>query len=88
MLLEEWLKPLGMSQAEFARQSGIPYRQLNAIVRERRGLTVMIALRLSRVLGMSVEFWLNMQQDWDLWHALRSPEGKRIAKLRPLRPSA
>ena len=42
------------------------------------------ALRLARVTGMSADFWLGLQQDWDLWHALRSDEAKEIERLKPL----
>jgi addiction module HigA family antidote len=88
MLLEEFLKPLGLSQNEFARRLGISFPRLNEIIREKRGVTVDTALRLARVLGTSEGFWLNMQQDWDLWHALRSPAAKQIAKLARIRKTA
>ena len=42
------------------------------------------ALRLSRVLGMSADFWLGLQQDWDLWRAMNSPEAKQIGCLKPI----
>ena len=42
------------------------------------------ALRLAQVTGMSADFWLGLQQDWDLWHALRSAEATAIARLKPL----
>jgi hypothetical protein len=42
------------------------------------------ALRLAQVTGMSADFWLGLQSDWDLWHALRSDDAKQIAKLEPL----
>ena len=89
MLLEEFLKPLGLSQSAFAVRIGVSFPRLNEIVRGRRGVTTDTALRLARVTGMSAEFWLGLQQDWDLWHALRSPAGRVIAKLQPLvRPAA
>ena len=46
------------------------------------------ALRLSRVLGMSADFWLGLQMDWDLWHAMRGKRAARIADLEPIRRSA
>lgn len=84
MLLEEWLKPLGISQSAFAIRLGVSFPRLNEIVREKRSVTPDTALRLARVTGMSADFWLGLQQDWDLWHALRSKDAQRIAKLDPL----
>ncbi len=85
MLLEEFLKPLGMSQSAFAVRMGISFPRLNEIIRGKRGVTPDTALRLARVLGMSADFWLGLQQDWDLWHAMRSKQAAAIADLEPLR---
>lgn len=84
MLLEEFLKPLGFTQTEFAQRLGVSYPRLNEIIKGRRSVTPDTALRLARVLGMSAEFWLGLQQDWDLWQALRSPAAKKISELKPL----
>ncbi len=84
MLLEEFLKPLGISQSAFAIQLGVSFPRLNEIIREKRGVTADTALRLAQVTGMSADFWLGLQPDWDLWHALRSKDVARIAKLAPL----
>ena len=84
MLLEEFLKPLGISQSAFAKRLGISSPRLNEIVRGRRGVTTDTALRLARVLGMSADFWLGLQQDWDLWHAMRSEKAAAITRLEPL----
>ena len=84
MLLEEFLKPLGISQSAFARQLDVSFPRLNEIINGKRSVTTDTALRLARVTGMSAEFWLGLQQDWDLWHALRSEEADEIAKLEPL----
>ncbi|XOF35072.1 MAG: HigA family addiction module antitoxin [Candidatus Electrothrix sp. YB6] len=53
-------------------------------LKERRSITPYTALRLSQVLGMSADFWLGLQQDWDLWHAMNSPEAKKISRLKPI----
>ena len=87
MLREEFLKPLGLTQTEFAARLGVSYPRLNEIVRGKRSVTPDTALRLARVLGMSADFWLGLQQDWDLWHAVRSEEAEEIARLEPLSPS-
>jgi addiction module HigA family antidote len=80
----EFLKPLGISQSAFARQLDVSFPRLNEIINGKRGVTTDTALRLARVTGMSPEFWLGLQQDWDLWHALRSEEANDIARLTPL----
>ena len=85
MLLEEFLKPLGLSQSAFAIQLGVSFPRLNEIIRGKRGVTPDTALRLARVTGVSADFWLGLQQDWDLWHALRSRDAGEIARLKPLR---
>lgn len=85
MLLEEFLKPLGISQSAFAVRLGISFPRLNEIIRGKRSITSDTALRLAHVLGMSADFWLGLQQDWELWHALRSKKAAAIARLEPLR---
>ncbi len=64
---------------------GVSFPRLNEIIRGKRGVTPDTALRLARVLGMSAEFWLGLQQDWDLWHALHSEAAAQIELLEPLR---
>jgi antitoxin HigA-1 len=88
MLLEEFLKPLGVSQSAFAIRLGVSFPRLNEIIRGKRSVTPDTALRLARVLGMPADFWLGLQQDWDLWHAMRSEEAAAIQKLEPLRRHA
>jgi len=85
MLREEFLKPLGITQSAFAVRAGINLSRLNAIILGRRSVTSHTALRLAQVLGMSADFWLGLQQDWDLWHASRSEEADSIVRLEPLR---
>ena len=84
MLLEEFVKPLDLTQAELSRRLGVSYPRLNEIIKGRRSVTPDTALRLSRVLGMSPDFWLGLQQDWDLWNAMNSPEAKQIKRLKPI----
>jgi addiction module HigA family antidote len=84
MLLEEFLKPMGITQRELAKGIGVPYQRVNEIINGRRGVTASTALRLSRYLGMSVEFWLNGQLQWDVWHALRA-EQKEIRRIKPVK---
>jgi addiction module HigA family antidote len=84
MLLEEFVKPLGITQTKLASCLGVSYPRLNEIIKGRRSVTPDTALRLSRVLGMSADFWLGLQQDWDLWHAMNSPEAEEIQRLKPI----
>lgn len=84
MLLEEFLKPLGISQSAFAIRLGVSFPRLNEIIRGKRSVTPNTALRLARVLGMSAGFWLGLQQDWDLWHVMHGEEASEIDRLEPL----
>jgi addiction module HigA family antidote len=88
MLLEEFLKPLGISQSAFARRLDVSFPRLNEIIRGKRSVTPDTALRLARVLGLPADFWLGLQSDWDLWHAVRSESSKEIANLEPLAETA
>ena len=85
MLLEEFLKPLGITQTAFAQRLGVSYPRLNEIVRAKRSVSPDTALRLARVLGMPADFWLGLQQDWDLWHAMRGRAARKINRLKPLK---
>lgn len=75
MLLREFLVPMGLTQRDVADAIGVPYQRVNEIVNGRRGITPGTALRLARYLGTSAEVWLNAQQRWDLWHAVRAEAG-------------
>jgi addiction module HigA family antidote len=85
MLLEEFIRPLGISQSAFAARLGIFPNSLNKLIRRKRSVTPDTALRLARVVGLSADFWLGLQQDWGLWHAARSKGAAGIAQLEPLR---
>jgi len=85
MLFEEFLKPLGITQSAFAVRLGVSFPRLNEIVRGKRSVTPDTALRLARVLGMSADFWLGLQQDWDLWHAMKSDQASDISHLEPIK---
>lgn len=75
MLLEEFLKPMEVSQAEFARYIGWSTVRLNELINGKRGITPENALSLADALGTSPEFWINLQAGWDLWHAQRKHQG-------------
>ena len=71
MLLEEFLKPMGIGQVEASRQLGISLNRLNEIVLGKRGITADTALRLGRLLKTSPQLWMRLQADWDLHEAIQ-----------------
>ena len=82
MILEEFLRPLHMTQTELAQRLGVSFPRVNEIIRGKRGITPDTALRLERLFGMEAQFWLNLQLAWDLYHAKHSPSGKKIKKIK------
>lgn len=84
MLIEEFLKPLGMTQTELAERLGVSYPRINEIIHGKRSITPDTALRLEQLLGMEAQFWLNLQLAWDLYHAMHSPAAAEIRKIERL----
>jgi len=66
ILLEEFLNPMGISQNRLALDIGVPARRINEIVLGKRRVTADTALRLGKYFGMSPQFWLGLQMDYDL----------------------
>ncbi len=66
ILLEEFLKPMGISQNRLGIDLGVPPRRINEIVHGKRRITADTALRLGHYFGMSAQFWLGLQMDYDL----------------------
>lgn len=66
ILLEEFLRPMGISQYRLAKSVNIPARRINEVVHGKRNITADTALRLSRFFGTSERFWLNLQARYDL----------------------
>lgn len=81
MLEEEFLKPLEITQTDFATRIGVSFQRINELCRGKRGVTPDTALRLERATGMSADFWMNLQLRWDLWHAVRGPHAKEIEEI-------
>lgn len=81
ILLEEFLKPLGVTQVDFAAHIGVPVQRVNEIVRGKRGITPDTAWLFSQALNTSPEFWLNLQASHDL---ARSRPARKIQKLRKI----
>jgi addiction module HigA family antidote len=85
MLLEEFLKPLGMTQAELAERIRVPYVRVNELVNGKRRVTPSTALRLAKAFGTSPEFWLNGQLVLDLHRALNDErEIEEVDRIEPV----
>jgi addiction module HigA family antidote len=69
MLLEEFLKPAGITQVALAEKMGVPIQRVNGIIAGRRAVTAETAILLSRALGNTPDVWLNLQVAVDLWDA-------------------
>ena len=76
MLLEEFLVPMKVTQAEAARILKVSTNRLNELVKGKRGMTADTALRLSAWLKTTPQFWMHLQVSWDLWLALRAGAGR------------
>ncbi|MFN7563303.1 MAG: HigA family addiction module antitoxin [Prosthecobacter sp.] len=74
VLLEDFLKPLGISQYRLAVACGLPHSRITDIVKGRRGISADTALRLAKALGTSADLWLGLQKDFDVEEASREYE--------------
>ncbi|MEX1139905.1 MAG: HigA family addiction module antitoxin [Bacteroidota bacterium] len=74
ILLELYLKPLGMTQLELARRMGVPIQRVNTLINGKRDMTAETAILLSRVLKTSSQFWMNLQTNCDLYDAQKQLE--------------
>ena len=83
ILLEEFLKPPGMSMNKLAEKLHVPANRITQIVEGRRGVTGETALWLARYFGTSAEFWLGMQKDYDLQVARDEFEAEVEREVRP-----
>jgi len=85
MLLEEFLKPMGLTQRELADAIHVPYQRINEVINGRRGITPSTALRLSKFFGVSADFWMNLQLRWDLYFAQKF-ETDELKNIKPISP--
>ena len=81
MLLEEFLKPMALSQRALADGIRVPYQRVNELINRRRGITPATALRLGKYFGNTPSFWMNLQLRWDLYHAQKS-EAETLRSIR------
>jgi addiction module HigA family antidote len=86
MLLEEYLKPRGLTQVELAARMGVPIQRVNTIVNGKRGITAETAVLLAEVLDTTPGFWMGLQADLDLWQALRRRAAQRSRAAKPKGP--
>ena len=87
MLVEEFLKPMGLTQRDLAQGIHVPYQRVNELVNRRRGLTPSTALRLAKYFGTSPDFWLNLQLRWDLYHA-QQVEARELKRIKTVKVSS
>ena len=78
ILLEDYMKPMGLTQNALARSLGVPPRRVNEIIHGKRAVTLDTSLRLGRYFGQSPRFWLNVQTECDLSNAKQLME--RVAR--------
>ena len=88
ILSEEFLVPMAISQSRLARDINVPPRRINEICLGKRSITPDTALRLARYFGMSAEFWMTLQQRYDLECAKDELEARLEREVRPLNRDA
>jgi len=87
ILVEDFLKPLALTEYRLARDIGVPPRRINEIVKGQRSITADTALRLGRYFKMSPQFWLNLQAHYDL-EVEQQRLGKRLDREVKVRVAA
>jgi len=83
ILLEDFLKPMGITQYRLAKEIGVPQRRIGEIVAGKRAVTTDTGLRLSRFFGMSDGFWIGLQADYDMART-RTDLADILANIRPV----
>jgi len=81
ILLEEFLKPLGVTQVAFAKHIDVPIQRINEIIRGKRGITSETAWLFSQALGTTPEFWINLQTVYDLARSRPQRQVERLQKV-------
>lgn len=89
ILTEEFMQPLGLTQAVLAEAMGVQRKHVNELCNDRRNVTAATALILARVFSNSPDFWLNTQRRSDLWGVMNSPDERaRVDRAKPLAKAA
>ncbi|MCH8820829.1 MAG: HigA family addiction module antidote protein [Acidobacteria bacterium] len=86
MLLEEFLKPMDLTQRDLADAIRVPYQRVNELINKKRGVTPSTALRLAKFFGNSPGFWMNLQLRWDLYQAQQT-EASALRQIHRVRAS-
>ncbi len=84
ILLEEFMKPLGISQNKLARDIDVPVARINDIVHGRRSITADTALRLGKYFGTTPELWFGLQMEYDMRRAKREVWPQIEPRIRPI----
>jgi antitoxin HigA-1 len=71
ILLKDFLEPMGITQRQLADALHVPYQRVNELINQKRGITPSTALRLSKFFGNGSSFWLNLQQNWEIYHVIQ-----------------
>lgn len=82
ILNEDFLKPLGQSQTRLAKEVNTTFRTVNEIVNEKRNISPEMAIKLSRYFGTSVELWLNLQNQYDIYRIMSRKSGV-LERIKP-----
>lgn len=83
LLQNQFLAELGVKPQELADAIFVPRQEIDELVNQRGRITAPLALRLSKYIGNSAQFWLNLQRSWDLYHAQRT-EAADLARIKPV----
>ena len=87
ILLEDFLKPLKLTQVELAKALGVTFRTINEIVNERRNVSPEMAVKLARYFGTSDEVWMNLQNQHDIYR-VKTRDKRMLFRIKPLNTSA
>ncbi len=81
IIKEEYLKPLNITITEAALKLGVTRKTLSELINGKTGVSVKMAIKLSRAFNTSVQMWLNMQNEYDLYHTLQNYQGDDVEKM-------
>ena len=74
ILRQDFLEPIGLTQTQLSDAIHVPFQRINELINEKRGITPSTALRLSKFFGNSSQFWLNLQNNWELYYIFQEEQ--------------
>lgn len=74
ILRQDFLEPMGLTQTQLSDAIHVPFQRINELINEKRGITPSTALRLSKFFGNSSQFWLNLQNNWELYYIFQEEQ--------------